>query len=444
MDVSELRDLDPALAGLIIDGEITKNEVTATIIDLINKGYITLKKEKLILSKTDFSRLDDYEIEVLRELFLENIQCNSLDFPQLPKMDFGLLTGLMAKNAIDLGIYSHSSAAQKIKSTKITTDEGKKSGLTFRKVLMKSLAVFLISVVVITILMKLISTYYPNIGVMFLLLVVGLVFGVYILGFLLIVPGFVVLALFKTAEAWDKSITKARIYNIGLKRKLTVDAEMSRSARHLYDKYERLHDFLSPRPLMKKRIYNEFLPFSVAFGLDESWHYLLKKPQKYVVKATDESIIDALVAQMWELAYINRRDYPEDDYYFDIKCELGDDTLIHARKHKKIKPGYIYKTFDKNDEEIAEFAVRKYEGIILSFRDFTEEKIDGIINRISMIRSVVFLDEKAVLKIHSVGKNELYLEMSPDLDKTLKEFLIIFLFTHVLAHKFSELEVLYG
>lgn len=37
-------------------------------------------------------------------------------------------------------------------------------------------------------------------------------------------------------------------------------------------KYEDLHEFIKTHPLPKHRFINEFLAFSIAFGLDDSWH----------------------------------------------------------------------------------------------------------------------------------------------------------------------------
>jgi len=45
------KNLKPAIAGLVIDNEISNNEIVATIVDLIHRGYINYSKDKLILIK---------------------------------------------------------------------------------------------------------------------------------------------------------------------------------------------------------------------------------------------------------------------------------------------------------------------------------------------------------------------------------------------------------
>ena len=50
-------------------------------------------------------------------------------------------------------------------------------------------------------------------------------------------------------------------------------------------KYEELFEFIQRYPLKQQRLYNEFMPHAVAFGLDTSWNESFGVPTEVVVSS---------------------------------------------------------------------------------------------------------------------------------------------------------------
>ena len=87
---------NPALVGLMVKGNVDGNDIVATILDLWEKGYISVEyrmindAQKCILKdsgKDRFLTLKDYENYLLDEIFKENSEVIFEDFVNSPKFE---------------------------------------------------------------------------------------------------------------------------------------------------------------------------------------------------------------------------------------------------------------------------------------------------------------------------------------------------------------------
>lgn len=87
---------NPALVGLMVKGNVDGNDIVATILDLWEKGYISVEyrmindTQKCILKdsgKDRFLTLKDYENYLLDEIFKENSEVIFEDFVNSPKFE---------------------------------------------------------------------------------------------------------------------------------------------------------------------------------------------------------------------------------------------------------------------------------------------------------------------------------------------------------------------
>jgi hypothetical protein len=87
---------NPALVGLMVKGNVDGNDIVATILDLWEKGYISIEyrmindSQKCIIrdsGKDRFLSLKDYENYLLDEIFKENNEVILEDFVNSPKFE---------------------------------------------------------------------------------------------------------------------------------------------------------------------------------------------------------------------------------------------------------------------------------------------------------------------------------------------------------------------
>ena len=103
---------NPALVGLMVKGNVDGNDIVATILDLWEKGYITVEyrmindNQKCILKdsgKDRFLTLKDYENYLLDEIFKENSEVVFEDFVNSPKFEIVFKNvGNMINRRIDI------------------------------------------------------------------------------------------------------------------------------------------------------------------------------------------------------------------------------------------------------------------------------------------------------------------------------------------------------
>jgi len=237
--------LKPAIAGFVVDERVNYKEITATILDLAVKGYIFIKEDKKsrfgIFEKKDIylmnlkkktDRLSDYEKKVLRTLFSK-------------------------KDKIKINDYSNKFGEKVPEIIELIKDEGKKLGIfpkNFEKAVIKKTAVFILLPVL-------------SIVVSITLLFVNLFLSPYI-GDISIASFF-----FNISVCIMLFIASMIIsFEIPLKtKKGTLQKK----------KYIELKEWMKKYPLKEARIFDEFLPFATALGVQKIWIDKMKNIADY-------------------------------------------------------------------------------------------------------------------------------------------------------------------
>lgn len=214
------KNLKPAIAGLVIDNEISNNEIVATIVDLIHRGYIDYSKDKLILIK-NINHLLKYEKKIVNDIFSNKKQIKSVKGKFIINSDSHYIKELVIFECIKNGYYQGLEVP------------GYKSN-SFGNII----KLFLIIILLIG------SCANP------LLLI-----GVIPIGY----------HLYKTNKHNFKP-TKTKV------------------AKDKIKDYVQLYEYMKKHPLKKDRIFNEYLPFSIAFKQNNYWGRIFK------IKQTEQKI----------------------------------------------------------------------------------------------------------------------------------------------------------
>jgi uncharacterized membrane protein len=241
-----LANLKPAIAGLIVDEDAGINEIIATIIDLAIRGYIKIKETKsffglvkaqeLTKLKSDFSNLEDYEAEIMKKLFgtkrslKEKVNTSELRYKFYKHIK--KITVKMDKAALRAGLFDKD--PKKVKE---------KYMWDFMKRPLATVGVYglvIISLVFFGILG--ITTGYLNVAVMI------------ILAFIM-APAFPILFIL-----FIIAFTAANY----MPRKSHKGVEMK-------NKYDDLENWMQTYPLKRQRLFDEFLPYAIAFGIGDVW-----------------------------------------------------------------------------------------------------------------------------------------------------------------------------
>ncbi|MFA4887762.1 MAG: hypothetical protein WC595_06125 [Candidatus Nanoarchaeia archaeon] len=266
MNKPGLSSLKPALAGYIVDGRIQSKEVIATIIDLVVKGYIDfyphkkwegLKVEKLkLLHKPGKSLV--FENEFLDVLFKKGKEIEVVKLKAL--LDSRALDRVLKKEVkrqqVDLKI--------KDENLEFYIDDPKnvvKLDINNRPVkTIEEFQMFKRMVLFATISLIGGLGIFALVGLMvyfFMGRFEGESFGKLLL-MILLVNGLGVWLMWYSV----KKTTKIAHQDI---------AYQNENQKRLRGKYLQLFDFVKKHALKEGRLFNEFLPYAIAFGFDTHW-----------------------------------------------------------------------------------------------------------------------------------------------------------------------------
>ncbi len=265
-EAEEIREqFKPAFAGYLTDGDISDRDVLATLLDLSVRGYIKLDMErkggqyevkKVIKGEESTKGLLPFEKEFLDVLFLGGDELIVYDVQSL--FYTGSLHNIIEENLASLA------ENEIIKSElEFKTPEGKTTGLIWKEKPIKTV--------------EELRRYKSVMGRGSVIVIVLLLFGIYVLyqkssiepmgasDFL------IAIVLIITIEGlfyihyiyWSRRQKKM---------KTILHVEFGDAVPFSKKKYEELFEFIQEYLLKEQRIYNEFMPFAVAFGLDTSWN----------------------------------------------------------------------------------------------------------------------------------------------------------------------------
>jgi uncharacterized membrane protein len=228
--------LPPAMAGLLVNFNASVRGITATIIDLAVKGYIYIHKiikplwpdeTILVKVKDGLSRLNDYEQLIMNTIFnkKKEVSLSELRYkfnPQFKAYDetpLKKILDLMQDEAVKLGL-----ADDKI--NKLITNN------TLR------LIVWPLTSIILTILYTIITNDYTN----------GITISITLTTIFIGIIGLIILSALSTNLI-----------------KLTSKGESGRQ------EYKDLKEFIKKSPLTEGRIFDTYLPYAIALGVQKYW-----------------------------------------------------------------------------------------------------------------------------------------------------------------------------
>jgi len=297
-EARELREqLSPAFAGYVTDGNISDRDVLATLMDLIVRGYIGLDAEsqkkpakvrKIYFVKTSDSLLP-FEKKFMEVLFKEKKELKTGDVKGI--IESKVLHKVIKNSSNELAsskvlkpillFFNKNKERKRVYYSigtyrhEIKTVEDLEAYLALTKFKPKTLS-FNIFILLLTGCALLFFSDKINSE---RTLEVFLAFGFATL-------------LFATAS-WIG-------YKRALKTKGVLYLEFKGNKKpFMKEAYEELFEFISEYPLKTQRLYNEFMPHSVAFGLDTSWNksfdiltepVVISKPMEEIPKHIKEEI----------------------------------------------------------------------------------------------------------------------------------------------------------
>ncbi len=259
--------LSPAFAGYVTDGNISDRDVLATLMDLVARGYIGLdaktQKAPAEISRVYYisnpESLRPFEHKFIDLLFSEKKELSPEELRA--KFSTGKFHELILHNI-------HSLAETKIVKSLLLLRDEKGNRLApdviidryFEKKIrtIADLEKYERSGGAIAVIILISMLVYGGISLFFLLkndvLIAAIMFGLMVLSIGIFVP------------------TLRERQKVGKASKLLLFEFENDIVPYTKKRYEELFEFISKSPLVRQRVYNEFMPHAVAFGLDKSWN----------------------------------------------------------------------------------------------------------------------------------------------------------------------------
>ncbi|MBN2518804.1 MAG: DUF2207 domain-containing protein [Candidatus Altiarchaeota archaeon] len=276
-EAREIREqLRPAFAGYVTDGNISDRDVLATLMDLIVKGYIGIdaetQKKPVKVKKVYFVKTSDsllpFEKKFIEELFKERKELSPIQVAQ--KIDSKSLHKIISDNTNALA------KLKIVKSLLLLFDKrGDKVNLTYKATDAQDYG-----------LKKDVKTMgdlecYKKDGILMIivsfLLVLFYCWLFTISSSSLVVLGLLIMCSILLVLDSKKIIILTRVS------KLLIFQFENNVVPFTKKKYEELFKFIQAYPLKHQRIYNEFMPHAVAFGLDTSWNSSFGIPTETII-----------------------------------------------------------------------------------------------------------------------------------------------------------------
>lgn len=255
-----LEQFKPAFAGYLTDGDISERDILATLLDLSVRGYIKLDMEK----KGDYYEIHNIGLEQksIKLLLPFEREFIGILFPKSKEISLDNFQYMLHKKTLHNVIENH---LQSLKENEIVTrklifrnDEDKQVNFGDGKSAIKTVekAKGYQDLIERYKSFKMPSESWFLIATSLLFIGIGISSGT----LWSILYGIVILLI----PLWE--------YRKFRKLKKTIHIKFKDAIPFTKKKYEELFEFIRKFPFKEQRIYNEFMPFAVAFGLDTSWN----------------------------------------------------------------------------------------------------------------------------------------------------------------------------
>lgn len=233
--------LHPALAGFLIDKKIDYKEIVATIVDLIQRGYLSFSHNTLGLEKFDDSLLF-YEKEILERIF--SFGESKRNFNLISALDYNSIIPFIKLDFVKLGLANYNENFK----VELLVEGDFESEKTFFSRFKKIIVLFavLFFVLFFFIMWALFPIFFPE----FILLIVFL-FSIFLFVF------FLALFLLAIRDIIDSIVSN----------KNPTDLKLSKIRNQCLE----LSKFIQLNEYSDLNLSREFLPYTICFGHNKIW-----------------------------------------------------------------------------------------------------------------------------------------------------------------------------
>ncbi len=294
-DYRGLKDLRPAIVGLLINGDVGNQDVFATITDLAQRGYIHVQVIKKFLSQ-DFELLRlrnqrdallDYETRTLNMLFKtkDKILMSELKNNPSIKLEVDKIIEEIYAEASRQGLYEKNPRKARSNYQKksilyfliplswmsfiLFSSTNSKTGIFLGIYIFVYLGLLLFGFLRKTIRDYTKKDYMIYLSLIFAIFVFSLISGENYIPLMNIAVGSGIISgiiILIYSKFMDKK-TEIGLLNV--------------------QKYKELKDWMRKYPLKEERMFNEFLPYSIVFGIHKQW---LKKFESSIADKTNKEL----------------------------------------------------------------------------------------------------------------------------------------------------------
>ncbi|MBS3168023.1 DUF2207 domain-containing protein [Candidatus Woesearchaeota archaeon] len=276
-----LKNLKPGIAGYVIDGRVGNREVIATILDLIVRDYIdfypkTSDWEKMKVKKLTLHKLNprsEFEQEFLKILFngKNEISISELKDTLAKRSLHDLIERTIKEDKVDFNIEDENVEFY-INNPKNQVIFGS-NGKTVKTI--EDWQRFKSTMIIILIVQLFCILWLLSISVAYFFITGKIIYTLlFIIGFFVLSILILFFSIFKTTKIANQKINYKE-----------------NNIKSIRAKYQDLFDFLKKHPLEEGRLFNEFLPYSISFGLDTHWQEafsLLSQKEEFTFKDIKE------------------------------------------------------------------------------------------------------------------------------------------------------------
>jgi hypothetical protein len=241
----DFQDLHPALAGYLIDKKIDHKEIVATIVDLIQKGYLSFSHNTLFLENFDDNLLL-YEKEILERLFTFGKTNKSFDL--INALDCQSIIPFIKLDFVKLGLANY----DKNFNVNFLIEEEEDKNIFSTK--FKNLIIFFIISVIFFVFFAILM-FFPNLFAFFIF------WSSYILISFLFVF-FLILFLFAIRDSIDSLTGASDDLN-----KFLINPVLSKMKKQCVE----LFNFIKINEYSDLNLSREFLPYTICFGHNKIW-----------------------------------------------------------------------------------------------------------------------------------------------------------------------------
>lgn len=268
-DFTKIRKIPPAFAGVLVDWSMGSREITATLIDLIVRGCLSVEGNSLSIGKKQ--SMKKFELEFVSIIFGNKTSLSLVEISEIVfKKEFGQLIKIISRGMVEEGL--------------VEKDVEKKMADTAKDFLTENFGDNAKPNIPNTENYHVASVWFYPISwiVCILLIFTGLFLLFWKNPFLnaigMLIEMFAVFFLF--------ALLFIHFFAKGISKKFgSYDGFLSEKGRAMKSYSESLKEFMKKFPLLEDRLANELVGHAIAFGIGKKWMKKLGKSNAFVKMA---------------------------------------------------------------------------------------------------------------------------------------------------------------